>query len=81
MKTKTAYSGPGTFSVDDLLMWEQSDGDVPWWTRWLWNWQCPYKLKCFEWLLIIRNKVLTWEVLKRRGLHRPRKVCTLLWGW
>jgi hypothetical protein len=40
------------------------------WRKSLWSWEVPMKLKLFTWLMI-ENKILTWEILQRRGFVGP----------
>jgi hypothetical protein len=41
----------------------------------LWNWQLTLKIQSFIWLLL-EQKILTWEILKKRGFNGPSK-CAL----
>lgn len=40
------------------------------WTRQIWHWQVPLKLKFFTWLAG-KQKILTWEALRHRGWEGP----------
>jgi hypothetical protein len=40
------------------------------WRKALWSWACPLKIKLFTWL-IAENKILTWDILQRRGFLGP----------
>jgi hypothetical protein len=40
------------------------------WRKAMWSWVCPLKIKLFTWL-IVENKILTWEILQRRGFIGP----------
>jgi len=39
---------------------------VFWWSKRLWKWRLPPKIKCFWWLAIQKH-ILTWDNLLRRG--------------
>ena len=41
----------------------------------LWNWKLPLKIQLFIWLLL-EQKILTWEIMKKRGFNGPSK-CVL----
>jgi len=43
-------------------------------TSMLWKWEVPLKIKCFSWLAI-RNCILTWDNLDRRGFFGPSWCC------
>jgi hypothetical protein len=45
------------------------------WIRQIWKWEVPLKLKLFTWLAG-RGKILSWEVLRRRGWEGPG-ICLL----
>jgi hypothetical protein len=45
------------------------------WVRQIWNWKIPLKIKLFTWLAG-REKILTWEALRRRGREGPG-ICIL----
>jgi hypothetical protein len=45
------------------------------WRKALWDWDCPLKVKLFTWLLV-ENKILSWEILQRRGFSGPG-ICPL----
>jgi hypothetical protein len=40
------------------------------WRKALWSWSCPLKIKLFTWL-VVENKILTWDILQRRGFKGP----------
>jgi hypothetical protein len=40
------------------------------WRKALWSWACPLKIHLFTWLMA-ENKILTWDLLQRRGFHGP----------
>jgi hypothetical protein len=41
----------------------------------MWKWNVPLKIKLFTWLLA-ENKILSWEILQRRGFSGPG-ICLL----
>jgi ribonuclease HI len=41
----------------------------------IWNWPLPLKLQLFFWMCV-QGKILTWEVLRKRGWHGPSR-CAL----
>jgi hypothetical protein len=45
------------------------------WFRLIWKWQVPLKQKIFTWLAG-RERILTWEALRRRGWEGPG-ICSL----
>jgi len=59
----------------DHMMESCSDIDGKWWAHSLWHWHMPTKLKCFFWL-VIHNRTLTWDNLRRRGWTGPG-ICVL----
>lgn len=59
----------------DHLIGSCSNIDGEWWAHSLWHWHMPTKLKCFFWLVIF-NRTLTWDNLRRRGWTGPG-ICVL----
>lgn len=46
-----------------------------WWWKLLWKLRAPKKTQVFMWLAL-KNKVLTWEALQKRGRQGPH-ICML----
>ena len=49
--------------------------EIDWWMEWLWKGTLLLKIKLFSWLSL-KNKILTWEGLERRGVVGPGR-CSL----
>jgi hypothetical protein len=49
---------------------KKKNKEIGGWRKALWSWEVPLKLKLFNWLMI-ENKLLTWEILQRRGFVGP----------
>jgi hypothetical protein len=60
------------YLASEKLKWNYKIGG---WRKALWSWDCPLKIKLFIWLLV-ENKILTWEILQRRGFTGP-SICKL----
>ena len=59
-----------TEKSDDALIIEHALFNTTWWTRKIWNWNIPLKIKCFLWLCLV-NKILTWSNLLKHGFIGP----------
>jgi hypothetical protein len=46
------------------------------WRKELWSWLCTLKIKLFTWL-VVENKILTWDILQRRGFRGPRQMSVM----
>ena len=49
--------------------------EIDWWMEWLWKGTLLLKIKLFS-RLSLKNKILTWEGLERRGVVGPGR-CSL----
>jgi hypothetical protein len=68
----------GTVTVADLykkICVSHLFDEVPWWCRIIWKLRIPPRIQYFGWL-VLKNKILTWENLKKRGWSGPG-ICTL----
>lgn len=63
-------------SANDTISFLSSEATGCWWSSTIWKWNLPMKLKCFLWLML-KNKVLTWDNLVKRGRMGPGNCC--LW--
>jgi hypothetical protein len=53
-------------------LWHHTIGG---WRRHLWSWNIAQKIRLFTWLAI-ENKILTWDILQRKGWEGP-SICQL----
>jgi hypothetical protein len=56
---KTGYQALNSYAGSD---------EGVWWWKCIWKYKCPLKSCIFMWLAL-KNKVLTWENLKKGGKH------------
>jgi hypothetical protein len=57
-------------NVYKALLHTQNFAAEPPWLLKIWQWSIPLKIKLFFWLCI-KDRVLTWEALRRRGWQGP----------
>ena len=58
--------------VYESLLFNQLHIDLLWWFSKIWKAKVPQKVKCFAWL-VLKHKVLSWDLLQRRGIQGPNK--------
>jgi len=54
----------------DFLWYKVAGQPIRWWAGCIWKWKVPLKLVCF-FLLVLHNKILTWDNLCLRGWQGP----------
>jgi hypothetical protein len=55
------------YNAMEKKFWPQQ---IAGWRRQMWSWDLAYKIKLFIWLAV-ENKILTWEILQKRGWEGP----------
>lgn len=61
---------PKTNMLYDAIFETQFNVQGEWWNNFLWSNNLPMKIVLFGWL-VLKNKVLTWEKLRKRGWFGP----------
>ena len=56
------------------LTWHEKQENRKWWWHVLWKFLAPRKNKLFMWL-ILKDRVLTWDQISKRGTKGPRVCC------